>query len=289
MLLMPTPKGLVFTVDLSKLEGRENPRTVEAPIVTSGSYPEPIFVDWGDGSAPEQISSGAWPSHEYAAEGVYTITIRTVTGHLPDIMFTSNTSVDEEAEKGVTDAIVSVDHFSGWIGNQTSRIYRYVMMNTVNLKYFDARIFGQCTWTNLQRALDNCGSVQPFRSMCFDFCDSLSTLYVAFRNSKMTGPLPNRMFANCPVGSFSECFRGCLNLTYIPNDLLGDTSTVTSMSGTFRGCSNPDLTDPFVFWKDDGTVDANRFPSLNVTSYCYTACNESLRAKVPEAYGGTAS
>lgn len=285
LIRFPTVKGLVYTIDLSKIADRANPRTVEAPI--SSAPVDGVIIDWGDGSAPQSVSSGSFPAHTYA-EGtgdVFTVTLRSATGRIPDIAFSD--SNNEQITYNLTLAVTSIDHFGGWIGAQTSRVFRYVLMNTLNLEYFDTRIFGQYTWTNLQRSFNKCGSRQPFRSLCFDFLNELGYMYAAFQDSALTGALPDRMLANKVITTLTDAFRNCKGLTSVPDNFLDNTTTITSLNGTFRLSDNTAFTEPFVFWKEDGSIDTDKYPSLNNTSNCYSGCNATLRAKVPEAHGGT--
>ena len=290
------PKGLVFTVDLSKLADRELPvgsemtvdeyrRTIEAPINVSSSYPEPVIIDWGDGSS-EVISSGAWPTHTYAADGVYQIMVRSATGHFPNVRFCADNTANPP-EKNVTLALTSVDHYAGDSGTQS---FRRAFQFTNNLQYVDARIIGQSGLTNIANLFVNSGVAQPFESLCLSFCTNVLNASSAFSYCGLYGAVSRGFLdglADC--STFNSAFRSTTGLTYIPTDLFDKCVSVESFSSVFRGCNNTALTEPYVFWKEDGTINTDKFPSLTAENAAdaYTACIPELRAKVPTAYGGT--
>lgn len=106
--------------------------------------------------------------------------------------------------------------------------------------------------------------------------------------SGLTGSIPSGLFDNSISAiTFNSTFRNCTGLTYIPPDLFDKCSANQTFIDTFRGCSNAALTEPYVFWKDDGTFDTDKFPVLQSASNCYTDTQSTLKAKVPVAYGGT--
>ena len=74
--------------------GSSTSTQVKLPLETTGTYN--FIVDWGDGSALENITSGATqPIHTYATTGIYTISI---TGIITGFSFgsTANTSVSDK-------------------------------------------------------------------------------------------------------------------------------------------------------------------------------------------------
>lgn len=177
------PPGLVYKIDLSKIADRENPRTVEAPIYVSGSYPEPVIIDWGDGSS-EVISSGAWPTHTYAADGVYTVTLRTATGHLPRLVFATDSAT---VEKNLTLAVTAIDHFGGTVtypsNSDADRRQTALCRNTANLNYADPRIAAVPEVSGLLGAFAASGIAQPLDGFCFDFMTMVADIRNLFSNA----------------------------------------------------------------------------------------------------------
>lgn len=264
MLLMPTPKGLVFTVDLSKLEGRENPRTVEAPIRRSPprSVIETTLIDWGDGqSSVVNVGDTTFPKHTYAAEGVYTVTIRSATGQLPLIAFYLDAG-PAAATKNISYAVTSVDHFAGNSGGNDTSGNSFFLRRCVNCEYTDTRFSGLAKWASHSSTYFLASRLeQPIESFCFDFATNVSVFYGLFYSTKITGSAAG-LFDNASITTIADGFKY-----------------------TFSWCTN--LTEPFVFWKEDGSLDTDKFPGLASGEDCYTGCSAALRAQVPTAYGGT--
>ena len=169
LIRFPTVKGLVYTIDLSKIADRENPRTVEAPI--RESVQEQTIIDWGDGeSSIVNVGDTTYPSHTYAAEGVYTVVMRSATGHLPLIVFYLDTGT-AAATHNISYAVVSVDHFAGDTGNPngTTGIV-FFLRRCINCTYTDTRILGLSKWTSISTSCFYTSSLmQPVESFCFDF------------------------------------------------------------------------------------------------------------------------
>lgn len=314
LIRFPTVKGLVYTIDLSKIADRANPRTVEAPIQAIGTFPEPITIDWGDGVVETIASAESRPSHEYSAVGKYTVTIRSVTGNLPRISVNKGQTINDVTN--TTYAIVSLDHFGGQINNSNRQIYLYIFFNTVNMTYCDPRIIAP-GYGDLYKCFQNSGIEQPLASFCLDFCalDSSYTFDSAFQNTKVNGPIPGGFFKNAvsaqrfsstfsgcnyltgpiPKGLFDNCvsatiinstFSDCSGLTSIPDDLFDNCPNITSFINAFRRCTAL-AGEPYVFWNADGTINTDKFPSLTAENAGNCYAQSSLIAKVPTAYGGT--
>ena len=304
----PTPAGLVYTIDLSKIADRENPRTVEAPI-GSDSYPETVIIDWGDGSAPEVKSSGKYPEHTYAAAGIYTVTIRCATGHLPAIRPTYWTGSAEATNptKNITLAIVSLDHFGGISNTGSSEmIFCYACKN---MTYLDTRFMCQAHASNMTYALNGCEELeQPFESFGFEFVTATTATFLFTNCKKLYGGMKPGSFdnfaANMQLSSFfagcekleyitpglfdfatqtpylNSIFRDCKSLTSIPEGLFDNCISAENVSLCFQACTNI-IGEPYKFWEQDYA--ANITNSAN----CYFGCSAALRAQVPTAYGGT--
>ena len=218
-----SPKGLVLTVDLSKIAGSANPRTVEAPLFSD--YQEPFVIDWGDGTSSVVDSFTQFPAHTYSGtETVYRITIRSLNGRLPNVRaYASN--------RNITAALVSVDYFNGSTGNyQTLNNTNCNFQNCSNVKYVDPRLCGQWNIGNLASWFQTSGLSQPVESFCFDFCDSVTTISGLFNGSKITGAIPPGLFDNCKsVTSVRNAFKGCSFLPPPPLPILGE-----GLSGSVR-------------------------------------------------------
>lgn len=285
------PPGLVYKIDLSKIADRANPRTVEAPIRSQGQ--EAVIVDWGDGSTPEEYpaSISANPSHDYtnATGDIFTVVIRSATGHFPLIRLSNADTAGATPTLNLTLAVTSVDHFAGWCGNSSTSIEsQYLARNCANLTYYDPRLMGLPKWSHFGSAFYGAGLNQPLESFCLDFLTEATSFIATFGFcASLPGAIPEGFFDGCiNVTSLNQCFRDCTSLTSIPAGLCDKNTAVTSFQSMFYNCSG--LTgSPFVFWKNDGTLDKTKWPDLTTGNYCYSGCSAAVRAQVPVAYGGT--
>ena len=259
-------KGLRYTIDLTKIADRANPRTVEAPF--AGQFTEPTFIEWGDGTTTlVPITQTGEVSHTYP-DGTgdnFTVVIRSATGHLPKIAFNQNPAA-QSPSLNVSYATVSIDHFAGWLGNN-SLANGSCIRTCYNVKYVDPRYLGSPKWNALAYAAGIISSVgsemaleQPIESFCFDF--------TALVNA-------------------SGLFSNCIHLTgNVWPEILATATLSVNFSYIFHRCVNLGG-EPFVFWKADGSLDNDKFPSLVAGASAYTGTSEALRAKVPTSYGGT--
>lgn len=289
LIRFPTVKGLVYTIDLSKIADRENPRTVEAPIYNNTAN-TPFTVDWGDGTSTDfPAGASTFPSHEYAegAGDVFTVVIRSASGNLPRLMF--NRGQDASDTTNATYAVISLDHFGGITAGLTRLQYNYSCMYTFNMTYCDPRFAGQQNYADLYKCFQNSGISQAVESLCFDFIDGSGTYTFdsAFQNTKINGGIPGGLFRNNIYAvRFASCFYGCSYLTSIGEGLFDNNHALAHVSYLFNGCSGLQGA-PYKFWGEDGTTDLTRFPDMTGIAYCYTGCSAALRAQVPESYGGT--
>lgn len=264
LIRFPTVKGLVYTIDLTKIADRENPRTVEAAVFSTTYFTGGYTVDWGDGSS-DTYTTEAYPEHTYAegAGDIFTVVIRSATGKLPFCKWLKANSAAEESNPStaVTRAIVSFDHFAGSLPGTTVSLGA-VFRGCRNLEYMDTRYVGYYAASTLVNACDNCNSLeQSAESFCFSFSSSVTGAGALFNNCrKLQGELPA--------------------------DFLDGLTACAQFNNTFYYCQSLDGA-PYVFWKADGSLDTDKFPSLTSAANCYSNCKNTLRAQVPTDYGGT--
>ena len=322
----PTPTGLVYTIDLSKIADRENPRTVEAPI--AGAYPAEVIVDWGDGTPPQTLNTadGDYPAHTYAdgTGDVFTVTIRNATARFPIIRANNVGTFNTLPTNNISYAITDIQHFAGEMGVYATASYPAAFCNCYNLKYADPRMIGYYKWTTIANVFRNNAALtgassqlaNPAESFCFDFGVNLTNMTFVFVScASITGTPQGRWFANKPglanvqyifagagiTSINAELFQGvetsvniggafndCDSLTALPAGLFDNCPWITSVNALFDDCGNLDG-EPYRFWKEDGTTDTARFPNMGNTASCYRGCAATLRAKVPTDYGGTMS
>ena len=285
----PTPTGLVYTIDLSKIADRENARTVEAPGCES--WQEPVWIDWGDGTS-ETYSSGDWIEHTYAegAGEVFTVVIRSATGHLPLIRFTP---IDVQSTSGHTKnvslAVTSIDHFNGLTGKPQTENLEGAFKYETNLTYIDTRFVGLWKWVRLRAWFTSDAALtQPIESFCLHFATNLAANGIAYawQGCGVSGDMPKGFLDGQALLEHAvNAFRGT-RITSIPADLFDKCVSLKSLNSAFHSCSRL-IGTPYIFWKADGSIDNDKLPALTDGDGCYASCDESIRAQVPEAYGGT--
>ena len=283
------PKGLVFTVDLSKLANRELPegsemtvdeyrRSIEAPI--SSGYREPTVIEWGDGTSDIITGNVNRPAHTYAegAGDVFTVVIRSATGHIPHILFSGDAS--DTATYNITLAVTSVDHFAGWSGSDASGSYYAAFRNTANLRYYDARLTSLPTRGTTTRLFQRSG-IDQIHPNTFEFCSENTNISMAFNTCLNLTDIPAGLFDNLPnVSTINGLFSGCSYLTAIPAGIFDNCISITDTDYAFNGCNRIGGA-PYAFW--------NQSYAANITSKAntYRNCSVALKAQVPEDYGGT--
>lgn len=278
LIRFPTPTGLVYTIDLTKIADRANPRTVEAPI--SSGYRETTIIEWGDGTSDIISGNVNRPTHTYAegAGDVFAVVMRSATGHLPKILFSGDS--DNTATYSVTLAVTSVDHFAGWSGPDASGSYFSAFRNAANLRYYDARLTALPKWNSFLRAFQAVG-IEKIQPGTFEFCSDNTNLAAAFTNCLNLTDIPAGLFDNQPnVTTINGLFNGCSYLTAIPAGLFDNCISLTDTDYAFNGCFRVEGA-PYAFW--------NQSYAANITSKAntYRNCSVALKAQVPEDYGGT--
>jgi len=303
LIRFPTPKGLKYTIDLANIAHRTAPRTVEAPI--EGWIAEPTVIDWGDGTTETvQPGSAAFPTHTYAeGQDVFTIVIRSATGHLPKIRFAANSYDSDQPEKfAITKAVTAISHFAGEQGTSTVLVVHMLCKGASSLTYVDPRYAGYYKYSALMQVFSGCSSLaQDIKTFNFSFADQAedSAFNATFYNcSGLTGSIPEGLFANnTQAKSFSRVFYGCTGLTgsipeglfanntlingnglgyvfcdctgltgSIPEGLFANNTLATVMEGTFYNCSG--LT---------GSIPEGLFDnchSLKTVSSCFRSLNK---------------
>lgn len=234
------PPGLVYTIDLSKIADRANPRTVEAPIGSGRT--EDCYIDWGDGETGViSLNDPNFPSHIYAegAGDIFTVVVRSATGKLPRIQFNTGQASTAEPTSNISYAVKSIDHFAGAITGANNGASQYIARNCYNLEYIDTRLLSSEKWTSFYYALANSVIRQPLKSFCFAYNTNNTDCQSIFRNTKVYGDFPRGLFRGLSlVTTFVSCFQDCVDITgVIPSDTFSGDVSVTSFFSAFLGCA----------------------------------------------------
>lgn len=258
LIRFPTPAGLVYTIDLSKIPAdRENPRTVESPLVRG--WVDPVYVDWGDGTTellPVTTESNYSHTYPEGSGEVFTVVIRSVRGRIPHCYFSQDISQTQNPTFALTSALISIDHFAGMFGPGNPYTSYGFCANARNLEYIDTRVIGGTTVNDLTGTFRFCSKLKmSMESFCFDFC--------AFGGN-----------------NFSNAFGLCIELTgAIPEGMFDNAVNCITVANMFSGCAK--LTAPYKFWESSYAA------AISSTSGCYNACTGMDLTQIPSAYGGT--
>ena len=282
LIRFPTPKGLKYTIDLANIAHRTAPRTVEAPI--EGWIAEPTVIDWGDGTTETvQPGSAAFPTHTYAeGQDVFTIVIRSATGHLPKIRFAANSYDSDQPEKfAITKAVTAISHFAGEQGTSTVLVVHMLCKGASSLTYVDPRYAGYYKYSALMQVFSGCSSLaQDIKTFNFSFADQAEELAfnaTFFNCTGLTGSIPEGLFANNTLAkSFSMVFRGCTGLTgSIPEGLFANNTLATTFYYAFQGCTGLTGSIP------EGLFANNTLINGNGLGYVFSGCT-GLTGSIPE-------
>lgn len=181
-----------------------NNDTIVLPIAYEYEGDNDFFVNWGDGSAVENIKGvlDQVPSHTYSKAGKYHISI---TGICSFFDLSSIIEQYPEVPQKLTKLV-------SW-GEIEARCYCFT--NVVNLA-------GEIP----SPAKNSFKHIEEF-SYLFNHCQSIETI-------------PADLFKNIPeqVQNFNGAFNGCEKLKYIPNGLFDETKNATTFKECFYACSS---------------------------------------------------
>jgi hypothetical protein len=202
---------LIFEVD-TRNTGTSDDDQFTMP--TTGSYD----VDWGD-SSTESISSAA-PTHTYASEGVYDITISNVSAPFDPLKF---------ANGGDKAKLTNIKQWGSTLDLWTSSGFSTAFWSCTNLDISATDIPDTSAVTSFYFAFYNCTSLTSTNE--FE-TDSVTNMGYAFSNctSLTTGPT----LSTGSVTDFEKMFRGCTSLTSVPAYALTNATTTLDM---FANCT----------------------------------------------------
>lgn len=191
------------------------------PIATAGTYSNPVRIDWGDGNR-ETIRGGAYPYHDYAEPGEYTIILSLIdVDHVtPRIVVPSITSASAGYEFPVEamstcKKIVSLNTPIDKYGEKT---LEYAFTELTNLTYVTPSLLVHCgNVTTIAHAFEQIPKIPA------GFLDGLASLRFAdYAFYKFGGEkVPYGLFKRClGVFSFTYAFAESPNLVEIEPEFL---------------------------------------------------------------------
>ncbi len=227
-----------FTIDTSKGSGGTANRFY-LPIIDS-VYVNPIYVDWGDGSAIEAIDSGTYPYHQYSSAGVYQIIIDSNgTGKTPQLKFNLTSSSMYNTSRNM---LISIDtplltYYSDASTEVTS--FNSLFSGCLNLTSIPKDLFKYNTKVTTCSSLFNgCTSLKKIPSGIFNSLVNCTDFYSCFSSCTSITSIPTNLFRyNTKVTTFGQCFYKC-TFTSIPEDLFKYNTKVTTLSSIFHSCTS---------------------------------------------------
>lgn len=211
--------------------------TITLPLRSGYQYD--FSVDWGDGSANDQIttSSDVTKTHTYATPGDYTVTI---TGLAESWYF--NNGVDK-------DKIISVTDFGnpGWIDLNSA------FKGCSNLESFTGGVTSDVT--SMRSMFTSANSLSSINLSSFDTSKVTDMNSMFYETSSLIN-LDLSSFDTSNVTSMADMFYGCSSLTSLDVSSF-DTSSVRNMSYMFDSTSS--LT----------SLNVSSFNTENVTNTSY--------------------
>ena len=232
-----------YTVDFSKSDAPTN-KTTTLPFsfsTTSGNpLPSNLLVDWGDDSEPLRIKASneapsELPSHTYADNGPYTITIKSdaVPGgseaQVPTLSF-----ADKKELTGVSSHLLLSD------GDKLQDVFK----DCSNLVSIPAVLFEKYTGTiSFYGTFEGCTSLQTIPAELFKYNTNATEFNRTFQGCTSLGtsqqPIPANLFKyNTNATKFADTFNGCTALAEIPTDLFIYNTHASSFNATFKGCTS---------------------------------------------------
>jgi surface protein len=262
------------------LLGISNDNSNYVALLAQGNY----TVDWGDGSATENITSNTKASHQYAYSSISSditsdgfkqviVTVTPQAGQnltMIDLQQTfTRTSLGTSAQIPWLDiAIAGTNLTTIKLTGSTAPTFRMGYLQRVNIVSSNltsyALLFASCL--RLKNFTVNTNSTITSTVSMFSGCSSLESVTL-FDTSSVTNM--TSMFANClslesipsfntsSVTNMTSMFANCINLKSVP---LFNTDVVTTMASMFDGCGSLH------------SVPLFNTPLLSITSSMFYAC-----------------
>lgn len=243
---------------------------MELPIASGGTYN--YTVDWGDGTAPQTITTFAdtRKNHTYAAAGTYTVMIKGVLSAISFLNLPSRTKVLEVVDLGNTQAVNLSYAFAGctnlvsFSGGDTSKVtdMNTMFLSASSLVNIDLSTFDTSKVTNMGAMFQGANKITSLDLSNFNTSNVTNLRYMFYGASALTS-LNVSSFNTAKVTNMNGTFAFLSSLTTLDVshfqtalvtdmgwmfyevskvaelDVRGfDTSKVTRMDYMFRGCSS---------------------------------------------------
>lgn len=215
-------------------------KTSSVPISLYNQSDAVVIVDWGDGTSSTLTSSDYSQTnttasvHEYAAPGVYTISVSSAYWAKKYILLGCGTSYSNFNIASVTNTNSAVY----WWRNTLISLDNALPPARGMRRYSSGTSTSLSTTTGISSLFVLCTELTTIFSGLFSNISTIAFTYCFYGCSSLAS-IPSGLFdSNTAVTDFSYCFYGCSSLTSIPSGLFDNNTAVTSFSYCFRGCSS---------------------------------------------------
>lgn len=245
--------------------------TIVLPISYTYEEDNDFFVNWGDGSAVENIKGvlDQAPSHTYSKAGKYHISI---TGICSYFDLSSITAQYPDVPQKLTKLV-------SW-GEIEARYYSFT--NAVNLAG-EIPSPAKNSFKHIgefEYLFNHCQSIETIPADLFkNIPEQVQNFNGAFNKCEKLKYIPNGLFDEANNATdFSKCFSGCSSLKQIPENLFKNNKQVTTFEKTFRECIG--LT----------SIPVNLFNyNQKASNFRYTFADSDNLASVPKLWERTVS
>ena len=232
--------------------------TIVLPISYEYEGDNDFFVNWGDGSAVENIKGvlDQAPSHTYSKAGKYHISITGICSYFdlssiieqyPEVpqKLTKLVSWGEiEAKRyGFTNAVNLAGEIPSPAKNSFKHIkdFSYLFYHCQSIETIPADLFKNIPEQvqDFNGAFNRCEKLKYIPNGLFDEANNATNFRKCFHGCSSLTQIPENLFKNnTQVTTFENTFCECTGLTGIPENLFKNNKQVTTFENTFRECTS---------------------------------------------------
>lgn len=272
--------------------------TIVLPIAYEHEGDNDFFVNWGDGSAVENIKGilDQVPSHTYSKAGKYHISITGICSYFdlssiikqyPEVpqKLTKLVSWGEiEARRyGFTNAVNLAGEIPSPAKNSFKHIkdFSYLFYHCQSIETIPADLFKNIPEQvqDFNGAFNRCEKLKYIPNGLFDEANNATNFRKCFSSCSSLTQIPENLFKNnTQVTTFENTFYKCTGLTGIPENLFKNNKQVTTFENTFRECTS--LT----------SIPVNLFNNnQKASNFKYTFADSDKLVSVPKLWERTVS
>ena len=232
--------------------------TIVLPISYKYEGDNDFFVNWGDGSAVENIKGvlDQAPSHTYSKAGKYHISITgicsyfdlsSITEQYPEVpqKLTKLVSWGEIEARGYgfNNAVNLAGEIPSPAKNSFKHIkdFSYLFYHCQSIETIPADLFKNIPEQvqDFNGAFNRCEKLKYIPNGLFDEANNATNFRKCFSSCSSLTQIPENLFKNnTQVTTFENTFYKCTGLTGIPENLFKNNKQVTTFENTFRECTS---------------------------------------------------